>query len=219
VTATPDRDVTATPVHDDPPLTRAPRRAGRPRDPDVDAAILGAAVRLLDEVGYQEMSIAAIAAAAHVGRPAVYRRYRTKADVVAAAILRLTAGPDPDLPADPRQALRVLLGAASGVLATPGGLAALGSLLAEQRRDPELLAAFRARIFEPRRAVIHRVLLHALERGEIAPDADLEAIDSLLFGALLARAILAEPVDDAWIDRVVGQAWRGIPASAARSRP
>lgn len=195
---------------------RPSRAAGRPRDPDVDAAILGAALRLLDEVGYQEMSIAAIAAAAGVGRPAVYRRYRTKADVVVAAILRMSTAPEPDLPSDPRRALRVLLGAAGGVLATPGGLVALGSLLAEQRRDPELLATFKARIFEPRRAIIHRVVDQAVERGEIAPDADREAIDSLLFGALLARAISGEPMDDAWIDRVVDQGWRGI-ASAVKA--
>lgn len=196
-----------------------PRAAGRPRDPDVDTAILEAALRLLGEVGYQDMSIAAIASAAGVGRPAVYRRYRTKADVVVAAILRLTAGPDPDLPTDARHALRLLLDAASGALATPGALAVLGSLLAEQRRDPELLAAFRARIFEPRRAIIHRVVRQAVERGQIAPQADREAIDSLLFGALLARAISGEPVDDVWIDRVVDQAWRGIAAPAVAESP
>lgn len=196
-----------------------PRAAGRPRNPDLDAAILDAALRLLDEVGYQEMSIAAISSAAGVGRPAVYRRYRTKADVVVAAILRLTTGPDPVLPTDPRRALRVLLGAASGALATPGGMAVLGSLLAVQRHDPALLAAFRIRIFDPRRAVIHRVVEEGITGGGIARDADREAIDSLLFGALLARAISGEPVDDAWMDRVVDQAWRGIAAPPAAESP
>ena len=188
------------------------RAAGRPRDPDVDAAILDAAMRLLDEVGYQTMSIAAIASAAGVGRPTIYRRYRSKADLVVAAILRLGSGPEPDLPSDPRRALRQLLGTASSALTTPGGMAVLGSLLAERRRDPELLAAFRAQIFDPRRAIIHRVVGEGVEAGEIARDADREAIDSLLFGALLARAILGEPVDEAWIDRVMDQAWRGIAA-------
>lgn len=195
------------------------RDAGRPRDPDVDRAILDAALRLLDEVGYQDMSIAAIATAAGVGRPAVYRRYRSKADLMVAAILRISAGPEPDLPADPRRALRVLLGMASGALATPGGMAVLGSLLAEQRHDPELLAAFRARIFDPRRAIIHRVVEEGMIGGEVARDADREAIDSMLFGALLARAILGEPVDEAWITRVVDQAWRGVAAPVTRDAP
>ena len=201
------------------PVERPSRAAGRPRDPDVDVAILDAALRLLDEVGYQDMSIAAIASAAGVGRPAVYRRYRSKADLAVAAILHITAGPEPDLPSDPRRALRVLLGMASGALATPGGMAVLGSLLAEQRHDPELLAAFRARIFDPRRAIIHRVVEQGINGGQIACDADREAIDSLLFGALLARAILGEPVDEAWIDRVVDQTWRGVAAPNASDAP
>lgn len=193
-------------------MTAGERARGRPRDPDVDAAIMEATLRLLDEQGYQQMSIAAVAAAAGVGRPALYRRYGSKAELVVAAIQRMTAGPEPALPAGPHDALRRLLGAAGGAFASPGGVAVLGSLLAEQRRDPELLAAFRARIFDPRRGVIHRVVADGVAAGDVATDADREAIDSLLFGALLARAILGETVDAAWIDRVVDQLWRGIAA-------
>jgi AcrR family transcriptional regulator len=195
--------------------TAPARLGGRPRDPDVDAALLAATLRLLEEVGYQSMSIAAIAATAGVGRPAVYRRYHSKAELVVEAILHLAPGEEPDLPADPRRALARLLEAASGAVASPGGMAVMGSLLAEQRRDPTLLAAFRARIFDPRRAVIHAVVERGVATGEIAPDADREALDGLLFGALVARAILGETVDAAWIGRVVDQAWRGMRASDA----
>jgi len=186
--------------------------AGRPRDPDVDEAIYDAALGLLDRVGYQRMSIAAVAAGAGVGRPAVYRRHRSKAELVVAAILRIGSGPEPALPAGTRDALHVLLATAGGAFASPGGMAVLGSLLAEQRRDPELLAAFRARIFEPRRAIVHDVVERGVAAGDVATDADREAIDGLLFGALLARATLGEVVDADWIDRVVGQLWRGIAA-------
>jgi len=190
--------------------------AGRPRDPDVDEAILDAALRLLDRVGYQRMSITAVAAEARVGRPAVYRRHRSKAELVVAAIGRMTSGPEPALPADTHDALRLLLGAAGSAFASPGGVAVLGSLLAEQGRDPELLEAFRARIFDPRRAIIHDVVARGLRAGDVAADADREAVDGLLFGALLARAILGEPVDAAWVDRVVDQLWRGVAAPTGR---
>ncbi|MEO5966480.1 MAG: TetR/AcrR family transcriptional regulator [Candidatus Limnocylindrales bacterium] len=185
---------------------------GRPRDARIDGAILEAALRQLDEVGYQQMSMAAVAAEAGVGRPALYRRYGSKAELVTAAIQHMTSGPEPDLPSAVHEALRRLLGAASSAVASPGGLAVLGSLLAEQRRDPELLAAFGARVFEPRRAVIQRLVAEGAMAGEVAADADGEAVDGLLFGALLARAILGEPVDAAWVDRVVDQLWRGIAA-------
>ncbi len=200
-------------------VAQAVRPAGRPRDPDVDAAILDAALRLLDRVGYQGMSIAAVAAEAGVGRPSVYRRYRSKAELVVAAIQRITAGPEPRLPTGARDALHGLLGTAGGAFVSPGGLAILGSLLAEQRRDPELLAAFRARIFDPRRTVIHEVVADGIAAGDVSADADREAIDGLLFGALLARAILGEPVDAAWIDRVVDQLWRGIAAPSRKDTP
>ena len=195
------------------------RHAGRPRDPEVDEAILDAAMRLLDRVGYQEMSIAAVATEAGVGRPALYRRYGSKAELVVAAIQRMTAGPEPSLPADSHDALELLLQTAGGAFASPGGVAVLGSLLAEQRRDPELLAAFRARIFDPRRAIIHDVVARGIASGDVATDADREAIDGLLFGALLARAILGEPVDPAWIDRVVDQLWRGMVTQPGQDNP
>lgn len=204
-----------------PPDTAAASAAprGRPRDARIDDAILDATLRLLSDVGYQAMSISAIAQAAGIGRPAIYRRFHSKADLVVAAVLRLNAGPDPVLPGHPREALSTLLARASDALASPGGLATLGSLLAQERRDPELLAAFRRRVFDPRHAVVHGVLRDGVERGIVAADADFEAVDALLFGAVLARAVLGEPVDDGWIDRVVRQAWDGIaaapPAAAA----
>lgn len=198
-------------------VDRPHRAAGRPRDPNLDAAILDAALSLLDEVGYQEMSVAAVASAAGVGRPAIYRRYGSKADLVIAALLHVSAGPEPELPADPKRALRALLGMATDALTTPGAMAALGSLMAEQRRDPELLAVFRTRIFDPRREVVHRVVQQGIDSGDIAPDVDREAIDGLLFGALLARAILGEPVNSAWLDRIMDQAWRGL--ALIRARP
>jgi AcrR family transcriptional regulator len=156
------------------------------------------------------MSIAAVAQAAGVGRPALYRRYGSKAELVVGAIAHMTSGPQPELPSETREALRVLLAAAGGAFATPGGIAILGSLLAEQRRDPELLAAFETHIFDRHRAAVRRVLEQGVARGDVASDADREAVDSLLFGGLLARAILGRPVDARWIDRTLDQAWHGI---------
>src|SRR4051812_7755586 len=62
------------------------RGAGRPLDENVDAAILETAWRLLLEEGYARMSIAQVAEQARVGRPAIYRRYRDKSELVAAVL-------------------------------------------------------------------------------------------------------------------------------------
>jgi AcrR family transcriptional regulator len=199
-------------------MEQQPASRGRPRDLRIDVAIMWATLRLLEEQGYQRMSIAAVAEAAGVGRAALYRRYASKAELVVAAIQQLASGPEPDLPEGSREALRELLAAAGAAFASPAGIAVLGSLLAEQQRDPELLAAFRARIFDPHRAAVRGVLDRGVASGEVSPDADREAVDSILFGGLLARAILGEPVDDRWIDRTIEQAWHGI-ARAPRTDP
>src|SRR3954462_14659851 len=64
----------------------SPPRAGRPRDERVSQAILQAALGQLLERGYGGMSMDGVASAAEVGKPAIYRRHRNKADLVAAAI-------------------------------------------------------------------------------------------------------------------------------------
>jgi AcrR family transcriptional regulator len=190
--------------------TAAPVMRGRPRHSSIDQAIMGATVRMLGEVGYQSLSMAGVAATAGVGRPALYRRFPSKRDLVVAAILDLTDAPEPALPEETRGALAALLGATAEALARPGGMAILGSLLTQEARDPELITLFRERVFAPRQAVIHALLQQGIDAGDVRPDLDLEVADALLFGALLARATLGEPVDDAWRDRVINQVWKAI---------
>ena len=167
-------------------------------------------VRMLGEVGYQSLSMAGVAATAGVGRPALYRRFPSKRDLVVAAILNLTDAPEPVLPADTRGALAALLGATADALARPGGMAILGSLLTQEARDPELIAVFRERVFAPRQAVIQALLQQGINAGDVRSDLDLEVVDALLFGALLARATLGEPVDAAWRERIINQVWKAI---------
>ena len=193
---------------------------GRPRSEQADRAILAAAVQLLARDGYQSMRMSDVALAAGVGKPTLYRRYPSKPDLVAAAIVALTAGPqpEPDLPADTRSALLILLSSTARALATPGGMTILGSLLAQEQRDPDLIAAFRARVFEPRHAVVRDVLMRGITAGDVDPTAPLEIVVDVLFGAILARAVLGEPVTRDWLAGVVDLAMRGVtPGLAGRT--
>jgi AcrR family transcriptional regulator len=110
----------------------------------VDRAILAAAARLLREHGYSGMSVDAVAAEAGVGKAAIYRRYRDKADLAVAALVALREiGEVPDS-GDTRKDLaelaRRLRRAFDGV-----GMTMIGTLLAEERRNPELMERFRER--------------------------------------------------------------------------
>lgn len=76
---------------------RRHRRQGSRRDPSIDAAVLSATRRLLVDRGYAATTIDLIATTAQVSRPAVYRRWSSKAQLVHEALFP-DLGPEP--PAD-----------------------------------------------------------------------------------------------------------------------
>src|ERR671921_419195 len=73
-------------------------RGGRPRDPSRDGLIRAAIMRLLADVGYGALTMDAVAAEAGVGKATIYRRWRTKQDLVVDTIAELNreeaAAPD-----------------------------------------------------------------------------------------------------------------------------
>ncbi len=156
------------------------------------------------------MSIEAVAAAAGVGKPTVYRRYRSKPELAAAAILAVTIPDEPALPEDPRAALVMLLQLAAESLVERGAMTMIGTLLAEEARDPELVRVFRERVFAPRHEVVRRVLRTAVERGAVASRADIEVVPDLLFGALLSRSVAGLPIAPEWAERAVDAVWPGL---------
>jgi AcrR family transcriptional regulator len=70
------------------------RRQGSRRDPSIDAAVLAATRRLLIDRGYAATTIDLIATTAGVSRPAVYRRWSSKAQLVHEALFP-DLGPEP----------------------------------------------------------------------------------------------------------------------------
>ncbi len=167
-------------------------------------------MRCLARDGYQELTLSAVAKDAGVGRAAIYRRYGSKSELAADALLHVSETEPTELPYDTRDALRSLLGAAGAALSDPGALTIIGSLLAQGPREPELYGVLRRVIFEPRREVVTVVLTSGIERGDVRTDVDTEVVVDLLFGALLARATDQQPITDGWIDRVLEGVWPAI---------
>ncbi|HSK58836.1 MAG TPA: TetR/AcrR family transcriptional regulator [Actinomycetospora sp.] len=168
------------------------RRRGRPRDPDLDDAVLGATVELLGERGYQRLRIADIAERAGTGLGALYRRWSSKRDVVLAALDRVV--PDRDLPVIDDPAEDVLAGLRRVAAATTGpGGRLLAGLLPDLMDDPDLAAAVRGRILRGIRGE-HRERVRRLV-GDV-PDldvrADLAPSYVLLHGLFLGRSVSEE---------------------------
>jgi AcrR family transcriptional regulator len=180
-------------------------KVGRPRDPAVDQAILSAAARQLGELGYARMSLESVAAAAGTTTPSLRRRYRNKAQLVAAVIGSLRVEEPPaDAPTPRAHALAILQNFHSNLRAIPA-LAILGSLLAEEERHPELLDLFKTRIVEPRRALLRQ----ALAAGDLpnGADLDLDVLTSMLIGSFYGRYVTIAGIPDDWPDRVLSAVW------------
>lgn len=112
-------------------------RLGPYRDPEIDPAVFAATRRLLIERGYRGTSIDAIADAAGVSRPTIYRRWPSKAHVVYDAVYPASA-PHVEPSAEP---FPEITGAIAGILAfmsQPEAREAFPGLLADMRSDPEL---------------------------------------------------------------------------------
>ena len=188
-------------------------KAGRPRDPALDQAILSAAARQLGELGYARMSLEAVAAAAGTTAPTLRRRYQNKAELIAAVIGSLRVEEPPAAAPTPRaHALAILENFHRNLRAIPA-LAILGSLLAEEGRHPELLRLFKTRLVEPRRALLRQ----ALAAGGFPETADLDALTSMLIGSFYGRYVTIEGIPDDWPSRVLSAVW---PRSGySRSRP
>ena len=178
-------------------------KAGRPRNPALDRAILSAAARQLGELGYARMSLESVAAAAGTTAPSLRRRYRNKAELAAVVIGSLRVEEPPaDAPTPRAHALAILENFHHNLRAVPA-LAILGSLLAEEERHPELLNLFKTRIVEPRRALLRQ----ALAAGGLPDSADLDALTSMLIGSFYARYVTIAGIPDDWPNRVLSAIW------------
>jgi AcrR family transcriptional regulator len=183
-------------------MNQAQTRAGRPRNPALDQAILTAAARQLGEFGYARMSLESVAAAAATTAPSLRRRYRTKAELAAAVIGSLRVEEPPASAPTPRaHALAILENFHRNLRATPA-LAILGSLLTEEERHPELLALFKTRIAEPRRALLREALAAGLPAST-----DFDALTSMLIGSFYGRYVTVAGLPDDWPDRVLSVIW------------
>lgn len=187
------------------------RPAGRPRNPELDTAILAAAELQLRELGYARMSLESVAAAAGTSVPSVRRRFGSKAALAQAVIDSLRVTQIPATAGPPRVRAIAILENFHGNLLRKDAMAVVGTLLAEERRHPELLESFRTRLVGPRRALLRQALADGIEAGELPSSADPEAIATMLIGSFYARYLGTSDLPDDWAERVLSSVWPKAP--------
>jgi AcrR family transcriptional regulator len=183
------------------------RSKGRPRQASIDVAVIDATLRQLAAVGYSRLSIESVAAEAGVGRPAVYRRWRNKAELVTTAIEHLRVREAGQSTGDTRRDLEAQLERVRRYFEELGGMALIGTLLVEEERHPELLELFRERVVRPRRAELREVLAAGQARGDVRPDLDLDAAVNLLVGGFYSRCVSGERFPRPWARQMLETLW------------
>lgn len=193
-------------------MPSTPVAPGRPRNPDIDAAVLEAARRELAGRGYDAMSLVTVAEAAGTTRQALYRRWPTKADLATAAIASMSEAanrPDTD---DPFADLVAELRAFQRGVTRPNGVSMVGSML-QDSVDPELRELYRDRLVAPRRARFRHILRRAVAAGLFDADADVECAVASCTGPLYALCLAGARVPRDWAERVARFVWRGCGGS------
>lgn len=198
----------------DRPSKASMNKPGRPRDEEVEQRILDVTLEHLSRSGYSRMSIDGIAEAARVSKPTIYRRWPGKEDLAAAAVARLQVSEPTATADDTVTALTAILSNFRRSLLRPRGMALLGTVLAEEEHAPRLIGLFRERIVSTRRAMLRAVLERAATRGELQPEADLDAAVAMLVGSFYARYLAGQPIKVDWPARVVALVWPGLARSA-----
>jgi AcrR family transcriptional regulator len=146
----------------------------------------------------------AVAAEAGVGKATIYRRWRTKQDLVVDTIAELNReealAPDTgSLEEDLRQLLRRLVTVITG----PVGAATL-SLLSTVPHQPALAEAFRSGPLGVWRNAFGEVWARAEERGVLRPGVSGSLSAEVTSALLVQRWLLTgEPVDDTYADQVL----------------
>jgi AcrR family transcriptional regulator len=192
------------------------RRPGRPRDDSREAALLEATVAVLGEVGYDRLTIDAVAARAKASKATVYRRWATKAEMVVDALSR--DQPASLLPEDTGSLRGDLLALVSSMLtrlsSSDGPL--ICALTSAASRDPELARAMRCHTHGDKLALAHAIVDRAVARGELLPEAPapllIEVMPAIVFNRLL---VTGEPLDQVFAEHLIDNIL--IPLLANRS--
>lgn len=177
--------------------------AGRPRSADKQDAILRSALALLGSQGYTRMTLDQVAADAGVSKSTIFLRWKTKADLLTAALASLRITAVAATTGNVRADLIAILEDFAATVERVRGMALIGTCLAEERHTPELLALLRERTVLPRRALLRTALDQARERGEIFRDADLDVAVSALLGPYYADYMAAGAAKPRWAERAV----------------
>ncbi|BAY10356.1 TetR/AcrR family transcriptional regulator [Calothrix sp. NIES-2098] len=174
---------------------------GRPRSTQAHQAILQAALELLAEVGFDAMSMDAIATRAGVGKPTIYRRYSSKEELVADAIESVRQDvviPDTGNLWDD---MDELIKNAAQITLSPLGRKTVAMIISSASNNSQFAQIYWTKYLQPRRQAFAVVLERAKARNEIQADLDPGLVFDTM-SAIMLYALIFQPTPESWEEYV-----------------
>jgi len=195
-----------------------PPRPGRPRDARTDEAIVAATLELIAEAGLDGFRMDDVADRAGVGKAAIYRRHRSKDELVAATVAAVVSEIEVPDTGSTREDLLVLMREAVEVYSDPVRSGFIASVVGALRLHPELTGSLREGWLAGRRRALRAVLDRGIARGDLDPGLDVELALDALGGALFYRLLITGgPIDERLAEGVADLVLRGFASSKEQS--
>jgi AcrR family transcriptional regulator len=170
-----------------------------------EAEILDATLEVLVDVGYDRLTMDAVAHRARASKATLYRRWNSKLRLVIDALLTTKQAPVVPDTGSLREDLNLMF-CGTGGMTDPEAVGTFASIITAVGRDPEFAEAFRREIVGPKIAASQLIWERAKARGEIRPDADLSLLEPALAGIVLHRVFLmGEQPTEELVSRVIDQ--------------
>ncbi len=171
-----------------------------------EQAILDAALELLMEVGYDRLSMDALAERARAGKATIYRHWSGKAQVVAEAVRRLKGGGASE-PFPSTGSLRGdLLSAMDQIScsATEVDAAIIAGVMSAMRSDPELAELVRTQVLDSKKGEFNGIIERAVSRGELPKGGSAALVEEVVSALLINRLVIQGlSIDEEFVTHVV----------------
>jgi len=191
-------------------MAERPKQRTGGRSARVRQAVLDAALGVLLDNGTERFTIAEVANRADVHETSIYRRWRTRENLIVDAMLANSERvvPIPDT-GTVRDDLVAVAESVAAFLSGPVGLAFVRSAVLAV--DDEALAAARAEFWSTRGELASVVISRGVERGEVGPDVDVALVLQTLIAPLYLRVLVTHtPIEADLPTRLADLVYDGI---------
>jgi AcrR family transcriptional regulator len=182
----------------------AARNVGRPRDITRELALLHATAEVLAEVGYDRLTMDAVAARAKSSKATIYRRWPDKTALVIETIRHIEDQVTqwPDTGSFRGDLLAVLTDIAAAVRGDMGRI--ISGLVSAMPHDRELGRAVRDVVLAPFKEAAQALLRRAQQRGEVPENVESRLVHEIPMAMVLSRFLLTDGiVDDDYVEYVI----------------